>query len=91
MPEALGEETVVEVVKLNFPAWPLAWQRAEPYVGSLIDRLGGDPPTVIRFCRTMIEYLGEFQPGFGMTTLTSDGGLVFRLELEPARHLRAGD
>jgi hypothetical protein len=33
----------------------------------------------------MIEYLGEFQPGHGTTTLTSDGGLVFRFELEPRR------
>ena len=90
-PVMIGEESVVEVVRLNFPEWPRAWQRAEPFVESLVDRLGGDSPVVIRFCWTMIEYLGEFQPGFGTTTVTSDGGLVFRFELEPARHLRAGD
>jgi hypothetical protein len=84
-PEALGEENVVEVVRLNFPAWPLAWQRAEPYVGSVIDRLGGDSPTVIQLCRTMLDYLGEFQPAQGTTTLTSDGGLVFRFEMAPRR------
>jgi hypothetical protein len=83
--EAPGQENVVEVVTLNFPAWPQAWQRAEPYVRSVIDRRGGDSPMVIQMCRTMIEYLGEFQPGHGTTTLTSDGGLVFRFELEPRR------
>jgi len=85
VPEALGEETVVEVVKLNFPEWPLAWQRAEPFVGSLIDRLGGDSPTFIRFCRTMIEYLGEFQPAHGTTSLIPGGGFVFRIEVTPLR------
>lgn len=84
-PEAIGEGPVVEVVRLNFPEWPQAWQRAEPFVESLIDRLGGDSPTVIRFCRTMIEYLGEFQPGYGTTTLAPDGGLLFRFELAPSR------
>jgi len=84
-PVMIGEEPVVEVVWLNFPEWPQAWQRAEPFVESLIDRLGGDSPTVIRFCRTMIEYLGEFQPGYGTTTLTPDGGLLFRFELAPSR------
>jgi len=90
MPEALGEETVVEVVRLNFPEWPQAWQRAEPFVGSVIDRLGGNSPTVIQLCRTVIDYLGEFQPAHGTTTLTPDGGLVFRVELEPVNHLRTG-
>jgi hypothetical protein len=82
-PVMIGEEPVVEVVRLNFPEWPRAWLRAEPFVGSLIDRLGGDSPTVIRFCRTMVEYFGEFQPGHGTTTLTPDGGLVFRFEMAP--------
>jgi hypothetical protein len=85
VPEALGEESVVEVVRLNFPSWPRAWQRAEPYVGSVIDRLGRDSPMIIRLCRTMIEYLGEFEPAHGTTTLTSDGGLVFRFEIAPRR------
>jgi len=90
-PVMIGAEPVVEVVRLNFPEWPGAWLRAEPFVGSLIDRLGGDSPTIIRFCRTMVEYFGEFQPGHGTTTLTPDGGLVFRFELEPANHHRAGN
>jgi hypothetical protein len=90
-PSALiEEESVVEVVRLNFPEWPRAWLRAEPLVGSLIDRLGGDSPTVIRFCRTLIQYLGEFEPAYGTTILTPDGGLVFRFELEPANRLTAG-
>ena len=76
---------MVEVVRLNFPAWPRAWLRAEPFVDDLIDRLAGDSPAVIRFCRTMVEYLGEFEPGYGTTTLTSDGGLVFRFEIAPRR------
>jgi len=83
--QTIGGEPVVEVVRLNFPAWPNAWRRAEPYVGSVVDRLGGDSPTVIRFCRTMVEYLGEFEPGYGTTILTSDGGLVFRFEIAPRR------
>jgi hypothetical protein len=82
-PEAIGDESVVEVVRLNFPEWPQAWQQAESFVGSLVDLLGGDSPAVIRFCRTMIEYLGEFQAGYGTTSLTPDGGLVFRFELAP--------
>ncbi len=80
-PVTMGEEAVVEVVRLNFPEWPRAWLRAEPFVGSLIDRLGGDSPTVIRFCRALMEYLGEFQPAHGTTALTPDGRLVFRFEI----------
>jgi hypothetical protein len=80
-----GEGPVVEVVRLNFPEWPQAWSRAEPFLGSLIDRLGGDSPTVIRFCKTLIQYFGEFQPAHGTTTVTADGGLVFRFELAPLK------
>jgi hypothetical protein len=86
----IGEGPVVEVVRMNFPEWPRAWARAEPHLGSLIDRLGGDSPTIIGFCRTLIEYLGEFQPAYGMTTLTPEGGLVFHFELAPNRPMIEG-
>ena len=78
-----GEDPVVEIVKINFAEWPRAWLRAEPYVASLVDRLGGDSPAVVGFCRAMIQYLGGFGPAHGTTTLTPDGGLVFQLEMEP--------
>jgi hypothetical protein len=87
----IGEERVVEVVRMNFPEWPRAWSRAEPFLDALIDRLGGDSPTILRFCGTMVQYLGEFQPAHGTTSLTPDGGLVFHLEMEPVNRVRAGD
>jgi hypothetical protein len=64
--------------------------RAEPYVESLVDRLGGDSPAVIGFCRTMIQYLGEFGPAHGTTTLSPEGGLVFHFEMAPNLRLMAG-
>ena len=85
-----SEDPVVEIVRLNFSEWPQAWLRAEPYVASLVDRLGGDSPAVIGFCRTMIEYLGEFGPAHGTTSLTADGGLVFHFEMTPNRRLTTG-
>jgi hypothetical protein len=39
----------------------------------------------------MVQYLGEFQPAHGTTSLTPDGGLVFHLEMEPVNRVRAGD
>jgi hypothetical protein len=78
-----SDDPVVEVVRLNFSVWPRAWLRAEPFVGSLVDRLGGNAPAIIGFCRTMIQYLGEFGPAHGVTTLTPDGRLVFHFEMEP--------
>ena len=80
----VSEDPVVEVVRLNFSEWPRAWLRAEPFVESVVDRLGGDSPAVIGFCRAMIQYLGEFEPAQGTTILTPDGGLVFRFEMGPA-------
>ena len=85
-----SEEPVVEVVRMNFSEWPRAWLRAEPFVDALIDRLGGDGPAVTGFCRTMIQYLGEFGPSHGTTTLSPDGGLVFHFEMAPNRRLIAG-
>ena len=85
-----SEEPVVEVVRMNFSEWPRAWLRAEPFVEALIDRLGGDAPAVTGFCRTMIQYLGEFGPAHGTTTLSPDGGLVFHFEMAPSRRAIAG-
>lgn len=85
-----SEDPVVEIVRLNFSEWPRAWLRAEPYLDSLVDRLGGDSPAVIGFCRAMIQYLGEFGPAHGTTTLTPDGGLVFHFEMAPNRRLIEG-
>jgi hypothetical protein len=85
-----SEDPIVEVMRLNFSEWPHAWLRAEPYLDSLVDRLGGDSAAVIGFCRTMIEYLGGFGPAHGTTTLTPDGGLVFHFEMAPNRRLTAG-
>ncbi len=89
-PVVLREDAVVEVVWLNFPEWPRAWLRAEPFLARVVDRLGGDSRTIVEICGALIEYLGEFQPAHGTTTLTPDGGLVFRLELAPIRRPSEG-
>jgi hypothetical protein len=86
----VSEHPVVEIVRMNFAEWPRAWLRAEPFVESVIDRLGGDSAAIIGFCRTMVRYLGEFGPAYGTTTLTPDGGLVFNFEMAPNRRLIAG-
>lgn len=82
-----SEGPVVEIVRLNFSEWPRAWRRAEPFIGSLVDHLGGDAPAVVAFCRTLVRHLGEFGPAHGTTTLTPDGRLVLRFEMEPS-HLK---
>jgi len=78
-----SEDRVVEIVRLNFSEWPGAWLRAEPFVASLVDRLGGDSPAVIGFCRTMMRHLGEFGTAHGTTSLTPQGGLVLLFEIQP--------
>lgn len=86
LPDAgVGGETVVEVVRLNFPAWPDAWRRAEPVVGLVVDHLGGESSDVLRACNWLIELSGGFGPAYGTTSLTPEGGFVFHLEVEPGQ------
>jgi hypothetical protein len=79
----VSQNPVVEIVRMNFAEWPRAWLRAEPFVDSLIDQMGGDSSVVIGICRAMVQYLGDFGPAHGTTTLTPDGGLVFHFEMAP--------
>jgi hypothetical protein len=79
----VGDEAVVEVVKLNFPAWPDAWRRTEPVVGRVIDHLGGEPADVLQACGSIVELVGAFGPANGRTWLTPEGGFVFHMEVEP--------
>jgi hypothetical protein len=74
---------VVEEVWLNFPAWPHAWRRAEPYVEAVAELLNANSPVLIQMCRAVAELVGEFEPGFGTTSITQRGGLVFRFEIDP--------
>ena len=80
---SIADGPVVEEVWLNFPEWSGVWRRAEPFVESLFDRLGVDSPVLIQTCGALVELVGEFEPGFGTTSVTPEGGLVFRFEMGP--------
>jgi hypothetical protein len=82
-PLATVDGPVVEEVWLNFPQWPEAWRRAEPFLDALADRLGVSSPVAIQTCRALAELVGEIGPGFGTTSITPQGGLVFRFEIDP--------
>ena len=84
-PAGTTDETVVEEVWLNFPEWPRAWQRAEPLVGSILARLGVESPATLQACGSLFQLLGGFQPAHGTTSLTPEGGFVFRIEMTPLR------
>ena len=82
-PADTADGQVVEEVWLNFPEWPHAWRRAEPFIEDVYSRLGVDSPLLIQTCRALAEFVGEFGPGFGTTSITPEGGLVFRFEMDP--------
>ena len=88
-PDATVDGEVVEEVWLNFPQWPEAWRRAEPFVESLLGRLGLETLGLIQTCRAMAEIVGEFDPGSGTTSITPQGGLVFRFEIDPPEPMTA--
>jgi hypothetical protein len=81
-PEDTIDGSVVEEVWLNFPEWPRAWRRAEPFVEALVDRLGVNAPVAIQTCGALVELVGDLEPGFGVTTISAEGGLVFRFEVD---------
>ncbi len=83
-PVEYPDPSVVEDVWLNFPEWPRAWQRAEPLVGSILAWLGVESPTAVQACGSLFQLLGGFQPAHGTTSLTPEGGFVFRIEFAPA-------
>jgi hypothetical protein len=83
-PDAPPETSVVEEVWMNLPEWPRAWQRAEPHVGSILAWLGVESPTAVQACGSFFQLLGGFQPAHGTTSLTPEGGFVFRIEFAPA-------
>ena len=84
-PAGYTGESVVEEVWLNFPEWPEAWLRAEPLIASVLAWLGAESPATIEACRSVVGFLGGFQPAHGTTSLTVDGGFVFQIELAPAQ------
>jgi len=83
-PARATDETVVEEIWLNFPEWPGAWLRAEPFVASVMELLGVESPVTVQGCRALAEFLGEFGLAHGTTSLTPEGGFVFQIEVEPA-------
>lgn len=83
-PSEYPDPSVVEDVWLNFPEWPRAWQRAEPVVGSILAWLDVESPATVQACGSLFQLLGGFQPAHGTTSLTPEGGFVFRIDFEPA-------
>jgi hypothetical protein len=83
-PAVTPDGSIVEEVWLNFPAWSGAWRRAEPYVEAVADLVNLNSPMLIQTCRALAELMGAFEPGFGTTSITPEGGLVFRFEIEPS-------
>jgi hypothetical protein len=83
-PGAPPDASVVEEVWMNFPDWPRAWQRAEPLVASILTWLDVESPAMVQACRSVFQLLGGIQPAHGTTSLTPEGGFVFRIEFEPA-------
>jgi len=84
LPNYRPDGTVVEEVWLNFPEWPGAWRRAEPVLARAAEWLGAESPAVIEIGRSLVSLLGDLEPAHGTTSLMPDGGLVFRLEVQPA-------
>lgn len=82
-PDATVDGLIVEEVWLNFPQWPAAWRRAEPSIYHLLDRFWPESHGLIQTCRAMADLIGEFEPGRGTTSITPEGGLVFRFEIDP--------
>ncbi len=83
VPDRLDESTVEEVW-LNFPAWPQAWRRAEPVLAQAAEWLGTESPAAIEIGRSLVALLGGLEPAHGTTLLEPEGSLVFRIELRPA-------
>jgi hypothetical protein len=83
-------ERVVEIVRLNFPAWQEALRRSEGTIADLLAGCGLDSDGIIPVIRALGELAGRFEPARGTTTLGTDGQFVFQIRLQP-RRIRTAD